>query len=102
MQDLLSELEATSGRDLTSWVSTGLQTAGVNTLRPVLEIEGDTYKSIAIAQEPPLIPVGSKELRPHRMAIGLYDLKGGVLSRKYCNRRKLLQPRIGDMEYRLL
>ena len=82
LQDLLSELEATSGRDLAPWVSTWIQTAGVNTLRPVLEVEGDTYKSIAIAQEPPLIPQGSQELRPHRMAIGLYDLKGDVLSRR--------------------
>ena len=82
LQDLLSELEATSGRDLAPWVSTWIQTAGVNTLRPVIEVEGDTYKSIAIAQEPPLIPSGSQELRPHRMAIGLYDLNGDVLSRR--------------------
>jgi aminopeptidase N len=82
LQDLLSELEATSGRDLTSWVSTWLQTAGVNTLRPVIELAGETYVSVSIAQEAPLIPTGSQELRPHRMAIGLYDLKDGVLSRR--------------------
>jgi len=81
-QDLLSELEATSGRDLTSWVSTWLQTAGVNTLRPVIETNGETYSSVSVLQEPPLIPAGSQELRPHRMAIGLYDLKNGVLSRR--------------------
>ncbi|MFM1797137.1 MAG: hypothetical protein RL733_918 [Actinomycetota bacterium] len=82
LQDLLSELEATSGRDLKPWVSTWLQTAGVNTLRPVIETSGDTYTSIAVQQETPLIPAGSNELRPHRMAVGLYDLKDGVLSRR--------------------
>jgi aminopeptidase N len=82
LQDLLSELEATSGRDLKSWVSTWLQTAGVNTLRPVIETDGQTYSSVSIMQEPPLIPAGSNELRPHRMSIGLYDLKDGVLSRR--------------------
>ena len=74
LDDLLDELTATSGRDLKPWVSTWLQTAGVNTLRPALEIDGDTYKSVAIAQEAPTMPAGSTELRPHRMAIGLYDL----------------------------
>ena len=82
LQDLLSELEATSGRDLKPWVATWLQTAGVNTLRPIVEMSGDTYASISVQQEPPLIPAGSKELRPHRMAVGLYDLKDGVLSRR--------------------
>jgi aminopeptidase N len=82
LQDLLSELEATSGRDLTPWVSTWLQTAGVNTLRPVVEINGGTYAAISVLQEPPMIPEGSQELRPHRMAVGLYDLKDGVLARR--------------------
>ena len=42
LDDLLNELTQTSGRDLKPWVSTWLQTAGVNTLRPALEIENDT------------------------------------------------------------
>jgi aminopeptidase N len=79
LNDLLVELEATSGRKLDAWVNTWLQTAGVNTLRPVLDIAGDAYKSISISQEAPLIPVGSKELRPHRLAVGLYDISGGAL-----------------------
>jgi aminopeptidase N len=83
LNDLLVELESTSGRDLKPWVSTWLQTAGVNTWRPELEISGDTYSSVLVKQETPLVPAGSKELRPHRMAIGLYDLKGGkVICRK--------------------
>lgn len=82
LQDLLVELEKTSGRDLTPWVSTWLQSAGVNTLRPLLSVENGQYTKVAIRQEVPLIPVGSKELRPHRLAIGLYDLEEGKLSRR--------------------
>ena len=80
LEDLLSELTITSGRDLKPWVSTWLQTAGVNTLRPALEIENDKYKSVAVIQEVPTMPVGSSELRPHRMAVGLYDLVGDKIA----------------------
>jgi aminopeptidase N len=80
LDDLLSELTITSGRDLKPWVSTWLQTAGVNTLRPALEIENDKYKSVAVIQEVPTMPVGSSELRPHRMAVGLYDLVGNNIA----------------------
>jgi aminopeptidase N len=79
LDDLLIELEASSGRKLDAWVKTWLQTAGVNTLRPVLDIQDGTYTSISIAQEAPLIPEGSKELRPHRLAVGLYDITAGAL-----------------------
>ena len=80
LNDLLVELEASSGRKLNTWVHTWLQTAGVNTLRPQLEIDGDTYTSVVISQEVPLVPAGSKELRPHRLAVGLYDISGDSLN----------------------
>ena len=80
LNDLLVELEASSGRKLDSWVNTWLQTAGVNTLRPLLEIAGETYASVVISQEVPLVPAGSKELRPHRLAVGLYDISGDSLN----------------------
>ena len=82
LEDLLVELEAASGRKLDAWVNTWLQTAGVNTLRPVLEIDGDSYKSVAISQEAPIVPADSKELRPHRLAVGLYDISGDSLKRR--------------------
>ena len=80
LNDLLVELEAASGRKLDTWVHTWLQTAGVNTLRPQLEIDGDTYTSVVISQEIPLVPAGSIELRPHRLAVGLYDISGDSLN----------------------
>ena len=82
LKDLIDQLEAASGRDLTPWVSTWLRTAGVNTLRPVIEIDGDSYKSISIKQEAPLMPVGSQELRPHRLHVGLFDITGDKLTRR--------------------
>ena len=82
LDDLINELSATSGRDLKPWVATWIQTAGVNTLRSKIDVSGDTYSSIAIAQETPKIPTGSKELRQHRMAVGLFDLMGNELVRR--------------------
>ncbi len=79
LNDLLVELEATSGRDLKPWVALWLQTSGVNTLRPQLTIEDGKYVSVAIAQEAPTVPVGSTDLRPHRMAVGLYDKSGSKI-----------------------
>ena len=82
LKDLIDQLEAASGRDLTPWVSTWLRTAGVNTLRPVIEIDGQNYTSISIKQEAPTMPVGSKELRPHRLHVGLFDISGDKLTRR--------------------
>jgi len=78
LPDLLRELEAQSGRDLKSWSANWLETAGVNTLRPKLETaEGKIVKleilQTAIAEHP--------TIRPHRMAIGFYNLVGGKLKR---------------------
>ena len=82
LSDLITELEATSGKDLTAWVSTWLRTAGVNTLRPVINFDGDKYASVAVKQEVPPMPVGSKELRPHRLYLGLFDIAGDALVRR--------------------
>ena len=40
LEDLLAELEATSGRDLRAWSRIWLETAGVNVLRPLIEVDG--------------------------------------------------------------
>ena len=82
LDDLLIELEKTSGRDLKPWVATWLQTAGVNTLRPEIIDSNNKYSKVNVLQEFPKIPAGSRELRPHRLAVGLYDIKGDQLVRR--------------------
>jgi len=82
LNDLLVELEATSGRDLKPWVDTWLCTAGVNTLRPEVSVVDGKYADVHVKQEPPKMPAGSKELRPHRMSVGIYDLVGEKLVRR--------------------
>ncbi|MFF5841698.1 aminopeptidase N [Streptomyces massasporeus] len=78
LSDLLGALEETSGRDLKSWSKAWLETAGINVLRPEIETDSDgVVTSFAIRQEAPALPAGAKgepTLRPHRVAVGLYDL----------------------------
>ena len=78
LSDLLGALEETSGRDLKSWSKAWLETAGINVLRPRIETGSDgVVTSFAIHQEAPALPAGAKgepTLRPHRIAVGLYDL----------------------------
>jgi len=79
LADLLGHLERTSGRDLESWSREWLQTAGVNTLRPVLETGEDrVITRFAIAQE---AEAEYPYLRPHRLVVGGYDLVDGRLRR---------------------
>ena len=83
LADLLVELEATSGRDLTEWTEQWLRTSGVTLLRPVVTVSSDgTYESVVIHQEPPSSPPGLPPiLRDHRLRIGRYDLRDGRLVR---------------------
>jgi len=76
LNDLLRELEATSGRDLATWSKLWLETAGVNTLKPLAEVDADgvitkfEIVQTAIDEQP--------TIRPHRMAIGFYDVADGA------------------------
>lgn len=78
LSDLLGALEETSGRDLKTWSRKWLQTAGINVLRPVVDVDSaGVITSFAVKQEAPALPAGATgepTLRPHRIAIGLYDL----------------------------
>jgi len=81
LSDLLVELEKTSGRELGEWSKLWLETAGVNTLRPVIETTSDgTITSFTVLQE---APVDHPTLRPHRLVIGFYALHGGTLEREH-------------------
>ncbi|MFF6777592.1 aminopeptidase N [Streptomyces sp. NPDC012637] len=78
LTDLLGALEETSGRDLKAWSKAWLETAGINILRPEIATdENGAITSFAVRQEAPALPAGAKGeavLRPHRIAIGFYDL----------------------------
>ncbi|MFV0426413.1 MAG: aminopeptidase N [Beutenbergiaceae bacterium] len=72
LTDLLRELEATSGRDLAQWSRVWLEEAGVTLLRPEIELDNaGRITSFIIAQE---APASHPVLRPHRIAVGGYDL----------------------------
>ncbi|MFD9289313.1 aminopeptidase N [Streptomyces sp. NPDC060030] len=77
--DLLSVLAETSGRDMTAWSRAWLQTAGVNVLTPVVTYDGQgRIAELAVTQE---AAASHPELRPHRVAVGLYRLspEGGLV-----------------------
>ncbi|WP_320069311.1 aminopeptidase N [Micromonospora sp. RTGN7] len=78
--DLLSELEAASGRELRKFAAQWLETAQVNTLRPEVTIGDDgSYQRVVARQE---APAGHPTLRTHRIGVGLYDLTDGRLVRR--------------------
>ncbi|MFE3180662.1 aminopeptidase N [Streptomyces violascens] len=80
LPDLLGALEKTSGRDLKTWSKAWLETAGINVLRPEIATDASgAITSFTVLQEAPALPAGAKgepTLRPHRIAIGFYDLDG--------------------------
>ncbi|MFF3907103.1 aminopeptidase N [Streptomyces sp. NPDC001848] len=79
LTDLLSVLEETSGRDMAAWARSWLQTAGVNSLTPqVLLGEDGRIAELSVLQE---AAQSHPELRPHRVAVGLYRSEGGALVR---------------------
>ena len=77
--DLLAALEQASGRDLTTWAQEWLQTAGVNTLAPEVEVDDEgRFTSFAIRQS---AHPDQPTLRRHRLGIGWYDEQDGVITR---------------------
>ncbi|HWI30383.1 MAG TPA: aminopeptidase N [Microbacterium sp.] len=79
LADLLTELETTSGRDLGTWSKKWLETAGVNTLSPVLAEDAQgVITRFAITQT---APADYPTIRPHRLGVGFYNVQGGALER---------------------
>ncbi|MEU2434447.1 aminopeptidase N [Streptomyces sp. NPDC007861] len=73
--DLLEVLEETSGRDMAAWSRSWLETAGVDSLTPVV-----TYDAAGRVTELAVVQDGDV-LRPHRAAVGLYRHEGADLVR---------------------
>jgi len=74
LPDLLSAVahRAGAGKELTTWATAWLQTAGPNTLRPSLTAgTAGAPATLAVLQE---APAAHPVLRPHRVAVGLYTL----------------------------
>jgi aminopeptidase N len=78
LKDLLDALERTSDRELSAWSKEWLETSWVNTLRPGFEVSGGRFTRFEVAQE---APADHPTLRTHRIAIGLYSLVSGGLTR---------------------
>jgi len=79
LNDLLRELEKTSGRELTSWSALWLETAGVNTLKP--EIDTDDNGVITRFDIVQTAAADYPTIRPHRLAVGFYSTQGSYLER---------------------
>ncbi len=78
LREFLDCIEGASGRDLTAWSAEWLETAGMNTLRPEVEMDGSRILGFAIAQSAaPEHPT----LRSHHVRVGLYRLRDGSLAR---------------------
>lgn len=78
LEDLLTELEAASGRDMTRWTKVWVEEAGVTTLRPEVEVDSaGNIESLSVIQEA-FTPGAS--LRPHTLIVAGYsaDGNGGV------------------------
>lgn len=79
LSDLLSELEVTSGRELSTWSKKWLETAGVNTLAPEIatDVDGNITRFAIVQTAPADYPT----IRPHRLGVGFYELEGDALVR---------------------
>lgn len=71
LHDLLQELEATSGRDLSTWSSLWLEQAGITTL--TADVATDEQGVITAFTIHQVAPQEHPVLRPHRLAVGFYN-----------------------------
>ena len=80
LADLLEALGEETGRSLVEWSRQWLETAGPTTLSPEFAVGADgRFTSFAVRQT---APADHPTLRPHRVAIGLYDRTAGTLRRR--------------------
>ena len=81
LQDLLLPLGTASGRDLGTWAGHWLQTSGMSTLTPALTTTDGRISSLSIGQDSVNPITGLSSVRPHRLAVGLFNYDGEGLVR---------------------
>ncbi|MDQ6657735.1 MAG: aminopeptidase N [Actinomycetota bacterium] len=80
LADLLAALERTSGRDLSAWSDSWLTTTGLNTLSAEFTVDDDGMITAFAVRQSGAAP-GAGELRPHRLAVGIYADADGKMVR---------------------
>ncbi len=81
LNDLLDPLGKATGRDLNDWAGHWLETSGMSTLTPDIDIDKDAVTSLAVLQTAVDPVTGSEALRPHRLNVGFFTYDGGALVR---------------------
>ncbi|HLR96389.1 MAG TPA: aminopeptidase N [Jiangellaceae bacterium] len=82
LADFLTVLEAASGRSLSRWSERWLQTAGPSTLELEIEDDGAGTVQRAVVHQSATDPASGRSVpRPHRLAVGCYDVVDGALRR---------------------
>ncbi len=81
LRDLLVELEATSGRDLSWFSGEWLETAGVNTLRADFDVDDEGRFTRFVVRQSATADLPT--LRTHRLGIGIYALGEDGLRRTH-------------------
>jgi len=82
LADLLRALEKSSGRNLGDWSKLWLETAGISTIRADFDVDAEgRFTRFEILQSAPTDVATSNALRPHRLAVGLYEEQDGRLVR---------------------
>ncbi|MCU1573923.1 MAG: aminopeptidase Metallo peptidase family [Micrococcaceae bacterium] len=83
LHDLLEVLTEASKRDLGPWAQQWLQTSGISTLTPEVEVHDGALAAVTLRQDALDPRTGRQELRNHRLRIGLYFLQAdGALVRR--------------------
>jgi len=74
LEDFVSALEETSGKDLTHWVREWLDRAGLNSLEVAFRCEAGRISRFSLKQS---ASQGNRVLRTHRLQLGFYRLLEG-------------------------
>jgi aminopeptidase N len=75
LDDLLGAVGPASGRDLSAWSREWLLAAGTDTVSVRTTLNGEVYAAVEVLLVP---PAAHPARRPHRLALGVYDVRAGA------------------------